>query len=151
MIEGLLPWNGTINSRRLISFVSYQVMKLLDIIPFLILHCRRYEKKMTKKFISRSEEYILLAVLHLGEDAYGVAVRNQLKMFTGESWAFGAVHVMLSRLEKKGLLTSLLTEPVSQRGGRSKRVFRLTSEGHLTLEKIKKVHDRVWSVHSESS
>ncbi|MBN1274053.1 MAG: PadR family transcriptional regulator [Candidatus Aminicenantes bacterium] len=106
---------------------------------------------MTKKFISRSEEYILLSVLLLGEEAYGVAVRNQLKTFTGESWAFGAVHVMLNRLEKKGLLTSRLTAPVSQRGGRSKRVFRLTPEGRRTLEKIKEVHDRVWSVLSEPS
>jgi len=106
---------------------------------------------MTQKFISRSEEYILLSVLQMGENAYGVAIRNQLKQFTGESWAFGAVHVMLSRLEKKGLLFSRLAEPTSQRGGRSKRMFRLTAEGRLTLEKIKEVQDRIWAGLSELS
>ena len=52
------------------------------------------------KFLSRSEEFVLLAVLYLQEEAYGVAIRDRLRKMTGESWAFGAVFVMLSRLEK---------------------------------------------------
>ena len=106
---------------------------------------------MTKKFISRSEEYILLSVMRLREGAYGVAIRNRLKQDTGETWAFGAVHVMLSRLEKKGLLESYLAEPTPQRGGRSKRIYTMTSLGRQTMEQIKKVQDRVWSDISEFS
>ncbi len=106
---------------------------------------------MTKKFISRSEEYILLAIVRLRESAYGVAIRNRLKQDTGETWAFGAVHVMLSRLEKKGLLESYLAEPTPQRGGRSKRIYTMTSLGKQTLGQIKKVQDRVWSDISEFS
>jgi DNA-binding PadR family transcriptional regulator len=80
-----------------------------------------------------------------------VAIRNRLKQDTGETWAFGAVHVMLSRLEKKGLLESYLAEPTPQRGGRSKRIYTMTSLGKQTLGQIKKVQDRVWSDISEFS
>ncbi len=106
---------------------------------------------MTKKFISRSEEYILLAVLRLREQAYGVAIRNQLKQVTGEIWAFGAVHVMLTRLEKKGLLESRLADPTPHRGGRSKRIYQMTSLGLETLALIKKLQDQVWSDLAEFS
>ena len=106
---------------------------------------------MTKKFISRSEEYILLAVVRLREEAYGVAIRNQLTVDTGETWAFGAVHVMLTRLEKKGLLESRLADPTPQRGGRSKRIYSMTPLGLQTLALIKKVQDKVWSGLSEFS
>ncbi len=106
---------------------------------------------MTKKFISRSEEYILLAVMRLRKEAYGVAIRNQLLQDTGETWAFGAVHVMLTRLEKKDLLESYLAEPTPQRGGRSKRIYSMTSLGIQTLGQIKKVQDKVWSDIAEFS
>jgi DNA-binding PadR family transcriptional regulator len=58
---------------------------------------------------------------------------------------------MLSRLEKKGLLESFLAEPTPQRGGRSKRIYTMTSLGRQTMEQIKKVQDRVWSDISEFS
>ena len=104
---------------------------------------------MGKKFISRSEEYILLAVVQLQGEAYGVAIRQYLKKITGKTWAFGAIHVMLTRLEKKKLLESHLAEPTPQRGGRSKRIYKITSSGMETLEQIKKIQDRVWSGISE--
>ena len=100
---------------------------------------------MTKKFISRSEEYIMLVILQLQEEAYGVAIRNYLKKITGKSWAFGAIHVMLTRLEKKKLVDSYLAAPTPQRGGRSKRIYRITSAGIITLEQIRNVQDKVWS------
>jgi PadR family transcriptional regulator PadR len=104
---------------------------------------------MGKKFISRSEEYIMLAVMQLQDDAYGVAIRNHLKKITGKIWAFGAIHVMLTRLEKKGFLESHLANPTPQRGGRSKRIYKITSVGMETLEQIKKIQDKVWSGISE--
>jgi DNA-binding PadR family transcriptional regulator len=100
---------------------------------------------MRNKFISRSEEYILLAIMQLQDAAYGVSIRNHLKKSTGKTWAFGAIHVMLTRLEKKKLLESHLADPTPQRGGRSKRIYNLTSAGMETLEQIKKIQDKVWS------
>jgi PadR family transcriptional regulator PadR len=104
---------------------------------------------MGKKFISRSEEYIMLAVMQLHDEAYGVAIRHHLKKITGKTWAFGAIHVMLTRLEKKKLLESHLADPTPQRGGRSKRIYKITSSGKETLEQIKKIQDKVWSGISE--
>ncbi|MGD8536418.1 MAG: PadR family transcriptional regulator [Candidatus Aminicenantes bacterium] len=100
---------------------------------------------MDRKFISRSEEFILLAVWRLKENAYGVTIRNQIKEATGKTWAYGALFVMLSRLEKKGFLTSHFADPSPQRGGKSKRIFRLTSQGVKVLKEVRKAHESVWS------
>ena len=97
------------------------------------------------KFISRSEEYILLAVYRLKPGAYGVTIREQLRTVTGKTWAFGALFVMLSRLEKKGFLESRLADPTPQRGGRSKRYYRLTPEGLRILEEVRRVHQAAWA------
>lgn len=105
---------------------------------------------MGKKFISRSEEYILLAVMQLQGEAYGVAIRHYLKKITGKIWAFGAIHVMLTRLEKKKFLESHLADPTPLRGGRSKRIYRITSAGIETLDQIKKIQDKVWAGVSET-
>ena len=100
---------------------------------------------MTQKFISRSEEYLLLAVWRLKDNAYGVAIRDQIMQATGKTWAYGALFVMLSRLEKKGFLASSFTDPSPQRGGKSKRIFQLTSLGMKTLREIKEVQESVWA------
>ncbi|MBN2266006.1 MAG: PadR family transcriptional regulator [Candidatus Aminicenantes bacterium] len=96
------------------------------------------------KFLSRSEEFALLAVLYLQEEAYGVAIRNQLRKMTGESWAFGAVFVTLSRLEKKQMLKSWLADPSPRRGGKSKRIYSLTPDGLEELAKVRKVQAAAW-------
>ena len=100
---------------------------------------------MSIKFISRSEEFLLLAVWRLQENAYGVTIRNQINEATGKTWAYGALFVMLCRLEKKGYLTSFFTDPSSQRGGKSKRIFQLSSIGVKALKEIREVQKSVWS------
>ncbi len=97
------------------------------------------------KFISRSEEFIMLAVWQLKEEAYAVPIREHLKKVTGKTWAFGALFVMLNRLEKKGLLESYLTDPLPKRGGRSKRIYELSSRGIKALEEVKNVQNSVWT------
>lgn len=97
------------------------------------------------KFISRSEEFIMLAVWRLKENAYAVPIREQLKKVTSKTWAFGALFVMLNRLEKKGLLESYLANPLPKRGGRSKRIYTLSTEGMKALEEVKNVHKSVWT------
>jgi len=100
---------------------------------------------MEKKFISRSEEFLLLAIWRLKENAYGVTIMEQIKGATGKSWAYGALFVMLRRLEKKGCLTSNFTEPSPTRGGKSKRIFKLTPAGIKALEEVRKVQESVWA------
>jgi PadR family transcriptional regulator, regulatory protein PadR len=101
------------------------------------------------KFLSRSEEFVLLAVLYLQEEAYGVAIRNQLRKTTGQSWAFGAVFVMLNRLEKKGMLVSELADPSPRRGGKSKRIYSLSPDGLEELAKVRRVQKAAWDSVSE--
>jgi PadR family transcriptional regulator PadR len=96
------------------------------------------------KFLSRSEEFVLLAVLYLQEEAYGVAIRNHLQKMTGQSWAFGAVFVTLNRLEKKRMLESRLADPSPRRGGKSKRIYSLTPDGLEELAKVRKVQAAAW-------
>lgn len=104
---------------------------------------------MDKKFISRSEEFLLLAVWRLKENAYGVAIRDQIIEATGKTWAYGALFVMLNRLEKKGCLTSYFADPSPQRGGKSKRIFRLSPLGVKALKDVRKAQESVWAGVSE--
>ncbi len=100
---------------------------------------------MKTKFISRSEEFLLLAIVRLKANAYGVTIREQIKKTTGKTWAYGALFVMLRRLEKKGCLTSSFTLPSPTRGGKSRRIFKLTPEGVNALEAVRKVQESVWA------
>jgi PadR family transcriptional regulator PadR len=100
---------------------------------------------MSTKFISRSEEFLLLAVWRLKGNAYGVTIREQIKDATGKTWAYGALFVMLRRLEKKGYLTSHFADPSPQRGGKSKRLFQLSPLGVKALKEVRKAQNSVWS------
>ena len=97
------------------------------------------------KFISRTEEYVLLSVWRLKENAYAVTVRKDLTRTTGKTWAFGALFVILNRLEKKGFLESRFSDPTPKRGGKSKRCYSLSPQGVETLAEVKRVHNSVWA------
>jgi PadR family transcriptional regulator, regulatory protein PadR len=72
---------------------------------------------------------VMLAVLRLGEDAYGVPISREIERQTGREVALGSVYAALERLQGKGLVSSRLGEPTAARGGRAKRYFRATSQG----------------------
>ena len=97
------------------------------------------------KWLSRTEEMLLLAVHALGEDAYGLSVRNYLQKLSGKHFSVGAIYVPLERLEEKGLLTSKESEPIAERGGRSKRLYCLTSQGANELAEVKRLSDALWA------
>jgi PadR family transcriptional regulator PadR len=80
------------------------------------------------------EELVLLAVGSLGEEAYGVAIKDLLAEKGGKKPSIGALHSALYRLEDKGLLTSWEGGATSERGGRRKKYYSLTSFGIKTLE-----------------
>jgi DNA-binding PadR family transcriptional regulator len=75
------------------------------------------------------EQLVLLAILRLGEHAYGVSIRTEIAKRTGREVAPGALYTTLDRLEEKCLLSSRLGEPTPERGGRSKRFYRVTAKG----------------------
>lgn len=101
------------------------------------------------KLPSRSEELMLLAVWRLQENAYAVTIREQVNRVTGKTWSFGTIFVTLDRLSKKGYLTSELGEPTPERGGRSKRFYRLTQAGRIALLDIRRLEQSMWEGISE--
>ena len=79
------------------------------------------------------EQLLMLTVLRLGDNAHSVAVRQDLKARTGREVSPGAVYTTLERLEGRGLIGSRYGEPVAERGGRSKRYYRLRADGRRAL------------------
>jgi DNA-binding PadR family transcriptional regulator len=84
-------------------------------------------------FLGEFEQLVLLAVLRLGDEAYGLGVRREIQMRTGREVAIGAVYATLDRLEEKGLVASSIGEATTERGGRAKRLFRVTGAGQESL------------------
>lgn len=79
------------------------------------------------------EATVLYSVYHCGDDAYGVAVADIIKERTGHDVAMGAIYATLDRLLKKELVRSWWSEPVSERGGRRKRLYGITGSGKGAL------------------
>jgi PadR family transcriptional regulator PadR len=79
------------------------------------------------------EVLVLMAVLHVGDEAFGSAIRDQLEVRSGRKTSRGAVYITLDRLEEKGLLQSELRDGTSARGLRPRRYFTLTNEGTAAL------------------
>jgi DNA-binding PadR family transcriptional regulator len=103
------------------------------------------------KLLSRTEEFILLAVLFLKDEAYSVLIRKRLNDVTGKTWSFGALFISLEQLVKKGYLTSSLTAPLHERGGRSKRIYAITPAGNKALEEIKQMEREMWETVPETN
>ena len=89
--------------------------------------------------IGAFEELVLLAVGSLGEEAYGVAVKELLKEKTGKDPSIGALHSALYRLEDKGCLKSFEGGATSERGGRRKKYYSLTSTGKQSIIEVNKL------------
>jgi PadR family transcriptional regulator, regulatory protein PadR len=94
--------------------------------------------------ISRAEELILLAILGLGEDAYGISILEFLQDKTGNVWSFAQIYDPLDRLSRKGYIRKRPGGPTPERGGRPRCFFKLTPEGRKALIEIRKVQDAVW-------
>jgi PadR family transcriptional regulator PadR len=97
------------------------------------------------KILSRPEELILLAVLHLKDDAYGVTIRNLIMCETDADWTIGAIYVPLNRLAKSGFLDTTIGEPTSERGGKRKKYYTLTPRGMKALAYTKRINDSMWA------
>ena len=94
--------------------------------------------------INETEQFVLLALARLGDDAYGVTIRREITRRSGAEVSIAAVYAALSRLEERGLAEGRLSEPLAQRGGRARRHFRLTSAGVEALTASRRAMDRMW-------
>src|SRR6185312_1668935 len=90
------------------------------------LHANIVGSMPTSAPLGEFEVAVLMAVLHLGDAAVGVAVRDEIAHRTGRTVARGAVYVTLDRLETKGLLTSRMDDATPERGGHRRRYFKVT-------------------------
>jgi DNA-binding PadR family transcriptional regulator len=101
------------------------------------LQCRYINRRETPMsnadLLGVFEQLILMALVHLKDQAYGVTVRREVEERTGRSVSMGAVYATLDRLEKKGYVSSFQGEPTPERGGRAKRFFRIERPGSLAL------------------
>ena len=89
------------------------------------------------------EQLILLAILRLRDDAYGVTIRAELAERAGRTVAPGALYTTLERLEIKGLIASRMSDPTPQRGGRAKRHVTVTAEGMEALTRSVQAYQRL--------
>ncbi|MGO9258890.1 MAG: PadR family transcriptional regulator [Bryobacteraceae bacterium] len=96
------------------------------------------------EYLGEFEQIVLLAILRLGEAAYGVPIRHKIEKRTSRRVSVGALYSTLDRLEAKGYVHSRFSEATAQRGGRSKRYFRLLPEGAQALARSKSMLDRMW-------
>lgn len=100
---------------------------------------------MTRKgYLSEFELMILLSLLRLGEDAYGVPISHEIAACCGREVALGSVYAALDRLEDKGLVTSRLGDPTAERGGRAKRFFRVTHQGLRDVRATQRALVNLW-------
>jgi len=102
------------------------------------------------KLLTRAEELILLAVWKLENNAYCVPIRAQISELTGEDWSLGSIYMPLDRLVKKGYLESFLSESTPERGGRHKRIYKLTDEGMKALLRVRQIQANMWQDVPES-
>lgn len=101
---------------------------------------------MAKEFLGEFEELILTMVAALQQDAYGAAIATQLETRLKREVTLSAVHVTLYRLEDKGYLKSSVGGATSERGGRRKRMFRITNAGMAMLKAMKETRLEIWSM-----
>ena len=94
-------------------------------------------------YLGEFEQLVLLALMRLGDGAYGMTVRREIADRTGREVTIGAVYVTLDRMERKALVRSRLGEPTEVRGGRAKRCFTITAPGLAALELSQKALKRM--------
>ncbi len=89
------------------------------------------------------EQIVLLAILRLGTDAYGVTIGAEIAACTGREPAPGALYTTLDRLEDKGMVSSRLGDPTPQRGGRAKRYFTVNTKGLAAITRAQQSYRRL--------
>ena len=97
-----------------------------------------------REHLGEFEQIVLLAVLRLGDEAYGVPIRREIEKRTRRSLTVGALYRTFDRLEEKGYVTSWFSDPVPERGGRSKRYFKVEPLGMRALRDSREALTAMW-------
>jgi DNA-binding PadR family transcriptional regulator len=93
---------------------------------------------------NETEQLVLLALVRLGEDAYGVPIRAEIERRSGRAVSLAAVYAALERLELRGQVRSWLSEPVAARGGRARKHFEITPMGANAVREAREAMARMW-------
>jgi PadR family transcriptional regulator PadR len=102
-------------------------------------------KEMTKRTSAGSFELmVMLSLMRLGDNAYGVPISREIEQRCGREVALGSVYATLERLQEKGLVASHLGESTPERGGRAKRYFRITAKGVKEVRETQRSLKRLW-------
>ena len=96
-----------------------------------------------RDYLGEFEHIIVLALLRLDDRAYGVSVRQEIEFRTNRAVSIGAVYATLDRLETKGFVKSHRGDPTPERGGRSKRFFRVTAKGVAAVNRTQRALQRM--------
>ncbi|MGD9344884.1 MAG: helix-turn-helix transcriptional regulator [Candidatus Aminicenantes bacterium] len=97
------------------------------------------------ELLTRLEEAILISVLKLGDDAYGIPINREVSKIFGKKYTLGGLYFALDQLVRKEYLMKRTSDPTPKRGGRSKSFYRLTLEGKEALEVVRKHQVRLWN------
>jgi PadR family transcriptional regulator PadR len=100
---------------------------------------------LSRDYLTDFELMILLSVLRLGDEAYGVPIARELEHTGGRSVVLATVYAALDRLEANGLVTSALGDPTPARGGRAKRFFRVTPSGLKAVRQTRRALTQLWT------
>lgn len=100
---------------------------------------------MGKYSIGEFEEVVMLTVAILTDNAYGISIKEDIETRIKRKVSVGAMRTALSRLEKKGYLTSEFGEATAIRGGKRKRYFKMTQEGKRAIEQVMETRKQMWS------
>src|SRR5215813_293489 len=95
--------------------------------------------------LSNFELMVMLAIIRIGNDAYGVSISDEIEETTGSEVLLGSVYDALTRLEEKGLIASQLGDATPERGGRAKRHFRTTSKGLRVVRDTQRALVKLWA------
>jgi DNA-binding PadR family transcriptional regulator len=95
-----------------------------------------------REYLGEFEQVVLLALARMQDPAYGASIHQEILDATGRDVSIPAVYVTLKRMEKKGLVSSEVTEPST--GGRATRNYRLLPEGERALRRSRELLERLW-------
>jgi PadR family transcriptional regulator PadR len=99
----------------------------------------------TENLLSNFELMVLLALIRVGDNAYGVPISREMEQQSGKSVSTASLYAALARLERKGFVKSELGEPTAERGGRAKKYFKVTSKGLSEVREVKGTLVRLWN------
>ncbi len=96
-----------------------------------------------QRYLGEFEEIVLLAILRLRDNAYGVSIRQTVEEVAGRPTSIGAIYTTLERLEQKGFVRSREGEATPERGGRAKRYFKIEGAGVQALNETDRIRMRL--------